>query len=176
MPEPKAVKREEALAMLAERYFTSHCPATIADFIWWSGLPVKDGKIVLELVKDKLFAEKIGGETYWLSNKLEMIKPGKSSAYLLPAFDEYIISYRDRSAAIEIESQAKRFTKNGIFNPVVVINGKVTGIWKRTVIKDKVQVAASLFKPHSKTAKTLIEKAAKEYGRFLDKQSVVNYG
>jgi hypothetical protein len=172
---PKAIKRDEALAKLAERYFTSHCPATIADFTWWSGLPAKDAKNALQMVKDKLICETIGGENYWLSDSFSGIKKEKSSSYLLPAFDEYIISYKDRSAAVEFKSQTKTFTKNGIFNPVIVINGQVTGIWKRTVVKDKVQVAASLFKKHSKASKTLVEKAAKAYGKFIDKQAVVNY-
>jgi hypothetical protein len=34
--------REEALAELSERYFTSHGPASLQDFTWWSGLTVAD--------------------------------------------------------------------------------------------------------------------------------------
>jgi len=47
----KQIAREEALAKLAIRYFTSHCPATVEDFIWWSGLNITDGKHALEMVK-----------------------------------------------------------------------------------------------------------------------------
>src|SRR4051794_12729464 len=37
---PKAARlpREEALATLAQRFFSSHGPATVKDFVWWSGL------------------------------------------------------------------------------------------------------------------------------------------
>jgi hypothetical protein len=172
---PKAITREEALAMLAERYFTSHCPATISDFTWWSGLPAKDVKNALEMVKHKLISERIGGETYWLTDAFARVKKQKTSAYLLPAFDEYLISYKDRSAAIEFDHQPKTFTNNGIFNPIVVINGKVTGSWKRIVVKDQVQITASVFKTHSRSARNLIEKAARLYGKFLDKKAVVSY-
>jgi len=36
----RTLDRDEALAELTMRYFTSHGPATIQDFVWWSGLTV----------------------------------------------------------------------------------------------------------------------------------------
>jgi len=44
VPETKTLNREEALAKLTRRYFTSHGPATLQDFIWWSGLTAADAK------------------------------------------------------------------------------------------------------------------------------------
>ena len=40
VPQAVDLPEEEALALLALRYFRSHSPATFDDFVWWSGLPV----------------------------------------------------------------------------------------------------------------------------------------
>lgn len=171
---PKPISREEALARLAERYFASHGPATIKDFSWWSGLNITDSRKALESVKDKLVSVVVSDETYWLSEAFMDAGKGKPAAYLLPAFDEYIISYKNRSAAIELAHEPATFTKNGIFKSTIVVNGKVTGVWKRTVVKDKVEIEPFFFKPHSKASEALIAKASKKYGMFLKKLLEVN--
>jgi len=48
VPATKPLDKQEALAALAERYFTSHGPATLQDYVWWSGLTVADAKTGLE--------------------------------------------------------------------------------------------------------------------------------
>ncbi len=50
-PQAKTLARDEALAELAKRYFTSHGPATLKDYVWWSGLTVADAKAGIEMVK-----------------------------------------------------------------------------------------------------------------------------
>ena len=174
VPKTKILNREEALKELAQRYFLSHCPATIADFTWWSGLPAKDATHALELIKDKLVSEKIGTSNYWLPNSFSITKK-KSGTHLLPAFDEFLISYKDRSASLQLEHQPKAFSKNGIFYPVIVSNGQVQGLWKRTFKKDKVIIVPDFLKAPSATAKKQFEKAAKLYGKFLDKKVEVVY-
>jgi hypothetical protein len=170
VPKINKLLRDEALALLAKRYFTSHCPATLKDFIWWSGLPVKDARNALEMVKSNFISETINGETYWLTNSFAKIKTVEPSVYLLPAFDEFLISYKDRSASFPLGNHKKAFTSNGIFRPVIVINGHVTGIWKRTVKKDIVLIETGLFQPHNKLEKELVEKAAIKFGGFLNKK------
>src|SRR6185312_7674823 len=96
----KQIPREEALAKLAERYFTSHCPATVEDFIWWSGLNKTDGRHALEMIKRNFISETIKSKTYWFTNSFSIPLKNKSSLYLLPAFDEFIISYKDRTAIL----------------------------------------------------------------------------
>lgn len=175
VPKKKIIPREEALAMIAKRYFSSHCPATIKDFIWWSGLPVKDARNALEMVKSNFISETIGTETYWFINSFSVPKNDKSSVYLLPAFDEFLISYKDRSASFPLGNHQKAFTNNGIFRPVIVIKGHVTGIWKRTIKKDTVLIETDFFQPHNKATKSLIEIAAKAFGKFIDKKAEMKH-
>lgn len=167
---PKAMTRDEALAKLAEKYFTSHGPATLKDFTWWSGLPIKDAKKALENVKEKFVSEETGAETYWLKASLHLPKTHKTTVHLLPAFDEYLISYKDRTASIIKEHQKHAFSSNGIFWPVVLVDGHAKGLWKRTVKKDKVLIETNLFHKQDKTILQLIEKAAKQFGDFLGRE------
>src|SRR5258706_15100039 len=92
------IPREEALAKLARRYFIGHGPATIADFVWWSGLSVSDAKRGLDLVRAKLEQVTVDGKVYWSSPESRSETGSTSRAYLLPNWDEYSVSYRDRSA------------------------------------------------------------------------------
>lgn len=166
----KNFTRDEALVKLAERFFASHCPATLNDFIWWSGLPVRDARLALENVKGEFVSETVGEHTYYLSNSLTVAKFKSDSVYLIPAYDEFLISYKNRSASISREVNKKAISTNGIFKPVVVINGQVAGIWKRTVKKDKVILQIELFYSADKSIKNLIEKASAAYGCFINKK------
>ncbi|HEY5408092.1 MAG TPA: winged helix DNA-binding domain-containing protein [Ginsengibacter sp.] len=166
----KHITREEALAKLAERYFKSRCPATLEDFIWWSGLNITDGRNALEMVKNNFISENIKSKTYWLPGSFSVTPKSKSSFYLLPAFDEFIISYKDRRAVIEQEYYAKAFTANGIFRPVMVMNGKVIGLWKRDIQKDKLITEAQFFKRAGEAAINSFKNESKTYAKFLCKK------
>ena len=175
VPRTKPLTKEEALANLAKKYFASHCPATLQDFVWWSGLSVSDAKHALETGRSGFISETIASQTYWFANFLPMPKTYKETVYLLPAFDEFIISYKDRSASLPFENHKKTVSDNGIFRPVIVVNGQVTGIWKRTIKRDKVIVETELFEQPNKTKKILIEKASVQYGGFLEKKTEMNH-
>jgi hypothetical protein len=166
----KRFTHDEALAQLAERYFRSHCPATLNDFIWWSGLPVRDARLALEIVKEKFVSETIGENTYYFTGSFTFPKRSGNSVHLIPAYDEFIISYKDRSAFLSKEINKKAISNNGVFKPVIVVNGLAAGIWKRRVKKDKMIFTAELFRPVDKSIKNLIEKEAAAYGRFLNRK------
>jgi len=170
VPEKKTFTKDEALALLGKKYFTSHGPATLADFVWWSGLPVADARKALEMNKATLISETIGADTYWFFDSINIPTPLPDSVYLLPAFDEYLISYKDRSSAITLKNHAKAISNNGIFRPIIVVNGQISGLWKRTNKKDTVLIELDHFRLHNSTEKQLIEKAAESFGRFSGKK------
>jgi hypothetical protein len=171
----KQIPREEALAKLASRYFTSHCPATVEDFIWWSGLNITDGKHALEMIKNNFISETIKSKTYWFTDSFSIPLKNKSSLYLLPAFDEFIISYKDRTAILYPEHYTKVVSNNGIFWPVILMNGKAIGLWKRNIQKDKVLLEAQFFKKVSKTTIAFVEKRFKQFGNFLVKKTEIHF-
>lgn len=166
VPPSPPIERDEALARLAKRYFTSHGPATLEDFTWWSGLAVSDARRALDMAKAELRSEAVGEKTYWFA--AAKVQP-KETAFLLPAFDEFLISYKDRSATITLEHQKRAFTSNGVFHPVIVVNGRAVGVWKRTLKRDQAQIQAEYFVPITPAAQRQIEAEAVRYGVFLGK-------
>jgi hypothetical protein len=170
VPRVKSIGRDEALARLAGKYFTSHCPASAQDFAWWSGLPLGDARKAIDMIKGGFISGKIGDLTYWFPNSLPE-KAAGDPVSLLPAFDEYIISYRDRSASLVFEHHKKAVSDNGVFRPIVVVNGLVKGIWKKTVKGNQVVVDVSLFQSVNKKNAAAIQEAVECYGKFLGQKT-----
>lgn len=168
--EEKVLSREEALNKLANTYFKSHGPATLKDFSWWSGLPAADSRKALELAKSGFISETIEGETYWFTiTETDALKMEKS-VYILPAFDEFIISYKDRTSTLHLDHHSKAVSSNGIFRPVIVVNGQVEGIWKRSPVKNKFLLETGFFNPEARISQKLVEEAVSSFGNFLNKE------
>jgi hypothetical protein len=169
LPEGKTLSREEALAELAYRYFTGHGPATIQDFRWWSGLLAVDARAGLKMVEAQLAHEEFDGQIYWFSSSLSSIKAASPTAYLLPGFDEYLLGYRDRTAALDSAHATKVVPgANGMFKPIIVIDGRVVGTWKRTFKKDRVVIALQPFNALSEAEAQAVAPAAECYGVFVN--------
>lgn len=172
VPKAKKKARDEALAELARRYFTSHGPATLQDFVWWSGLRTADARAGLEMTKPHLVQEVSDGQTYWLAPSMTTAKDASPTAYLLPAFDEYTVAYKDRSAVLNPMHAKQVNTGNGIFFPTIVIDGQIVGTWKRTLKKSAVTITPSPFARLNEVETRAFATAVSRYGEFLD-QSVV---
>lgn len=167
LPEGKTLSPEEALAELTKRYFAGHGPATIQDFIWWSGLPAAEARAGLEMVEAQLAHEALDDQTYWFVSASSSPKSASPAAYLLPSFDEYLLGYRDRSAVLDPAYAKKVVPGGGMFKPVIVIDGRVVGTWQRTLRKTKVMVTFEPFTSLSPTQMETAVAAAESYGRFL---------
>jgi hypothetical protein len=166
-PKAKRMGRDESLAELAKRYFTSHGPATLQDFAWWSGLATVDATAGLEMAKRFLGQETINGQTYWLASSTPATKDSSPTTYLLPAYDEYTVAYKDRSAALNPKYAKLPNYGHGIFNPTIVVDGQVVGTWKRTLKKDTLAVSPSPFTKLKPAETRAIAEAASRYGKFL---------
>lgn len=180
---PRELDRQDALAELALRYFRSHGPATIKDFQWWSKLTLKDIKSGLHQARKELETVECKGTEYWLApetvellGSAEIQKPikGASSVLLLPGFDEYLLGYTDRSAALAPEhAQLTVPGGNGMFKATVVVGGKVAGTWRKAQGKEEKQrqrsgvVLPELFTQLDPSQDKALDTAASKYAHFL---------
>jgi len=169
-PQARTLDRDEALAELTRRYFTSHGPATVQDFMWWSGLTGADVRAGLAMVKSQLMYEVVDGQAYWFAPSPPPAKDLSQTADLLPNFDEYIVGYTDRSAVFDA-SLTNRLDPRGniLFNHTMVLHGRVVGAWKRTLKKNAVVIEATPFIPLSEAEIRSFTASANHYGAFLDR-------
>lgn len=165
VPETKAFSKEKSLAELASRYFKSHGPATIKDYIWWSGLSSVDAHAGHEMIKSTLASEFIDEQRYWF---VRTVLGNNSKAHFLPNYDEYVVAYKDRSAILDASLDTQVDSRNNLlFNNTIIIDGKIMGVWKRTVKKDMVIIATKYFKKITEVQAQAIEKAKKRYEAFI---------
>lgn len=175
LPSNSIPGREESLAMLCSTYFSSHGPATIQDFAWWSGLTITESKNSIESIKSKLASEKINEKIYWACPKLT----GRSSRqiFLLPSYDEYLVAYRDRTAAFDgVNIDKIKNSGNGIFSSPIIINGRLGGIWKRSITKEELLVDISLFEPLTVEIEKSIVSEVRHLGKFLNLRLKLSIG
>lgn len=161
-PQAKMLNRDEALSELVRRYFTSRGPASLRDFVWWSGLTVADAKRGIAAAASELEQATFDGQAYWFSPVAPAARDVSQTAYLLPNYDEYGIAYRDREAIFDAERVIQL-----TFSHLIVVKGRVTGTWKRTIRKDAARVEADFFIRPNKAEKLAVTAAARQYGKFL---------
>jgi hypothetical protein len=174
VPYASPLHREEALAQLARLYFRIHAPATLQDFIWWSGLTASAARHAIFALRTELIREDIAGQEYWMPNAPGRLPKPAPSAHLLPAYDEYIIAYRNRRAMLEAEHRQKTVFSGGIFRPVILVNGIAAGVWKKPLRKQPEYVDINYFTPQSDAAGILIHRAVERYLQFTGQSAPIS--
>ena len=159
-PRARTLPRDEALAELAKRYFTSHGPATLRDYAWWSGLTVGDAIAGIEAVAPALQREVIDGRSCWSVGTKVPSPRASATAHLLPNYDEYLVAYKDRGPVVGA-------WRGDVFAHHFVIDGQLAGRWKRTLKKDAVVVESVPYRRLSREYARALASAAERYGKFL---------
>jgi hypothetical protein len=163
-PKPRRLERDEALAELTRRYFASHGPATVRDFVWWSGLPTSDAKRGLDMIRAR--REDVDGLTYWTAGQVR-IGAERSPVHLLPIYDEYLVSYRDRVAVPHRPGTVPADGASVTFQHAVVSSGHVVGTWRVTRRAAGVAVRVFPLRPLKAAERRALEAEAGRYGRYI---------
>jgi hypothetical protein len=168
-PRARMLTRDEAVAELVGRYFASHGPATLNDFAWWSGLTVADGRRGLEAHRSRFVSEQVDGLTYWFASSGVPTGTLGPAALLLPNYDEFTVAYRSRQLFYPRELIWRpRPRDDAPFGNVIVIGGQVVGMWKRSVVKERLWVEPRWFNPPARREETAFAEAAERYAAFAD--------
>ena len=165
-PRARQIEHDEALAKLAQKYFTSHGPAQVKDFSWWSGLSTKGSNEAVAMIKSKLVQETVNGKTYWMVANSGTASL-RTNAFLLSIYDEYTIAYRDRSDLSSEGNVEKLIRMGNALTAVIVINGEIAGTWKRRINKGKPQITTDLFRKVNKAEEKALQQAEDSFLRFL---------
>jgi winged helix DNA-binding protein len=163
-PQAVTLPRDEALAALATRFFRSHGPATARDFAWWSGLSAGDAKRSIQIINARHV--EVAGRTYWTTGPPPRGAMREATAHLLPIYDEYLVSYRDREAVPHAASTSPgpRFAT---YQHTVVVSGQVAGAWRRVSDQRALRIHVSTRRKLTSSERAAITQAVGRYEAFM---------
>jgi hypothetical protein len=169
VPSARRLGREEALAELARRYVAGHGPATVRDLAWWSGLTLADVRLAVALAGDAVAEVSIGGTPYLVAGDATPTSPScVDTVHLLPGFDELLLGYGDRSASLAPDDVPRVLpARNGLFLPTIVVDGRVVGVWRRTLGAGRVEVSTEPFGRLGARRQARLERSAAQYAAYL---------
>lgn len=163
----RELHREEALARLAIHYFRSHSPASLNDFTWWSGLSVTEAKQAVGLIDAELIRETFASLELFVHQSFSRQAKADDVLHFLPSYDEYLISYKERTTVMDLQHHSKAFNSWGIFYPVILHNGRIVGNWTKSVKKGAVTINTSFFEPDRCPDEGAIRAAEERYRAFM---------
>ena len=137
-PRPAQIDRDEALMRFTSKYFQGHQPATLEDFVWWSGQNVNDCRKGIALLGDTIHKETWKGRDFYLTDNCRTRGFRTGKLLLIPPYDEYLIGYKSRDIVLPPEHRHRAHNNSGIFQPIIACDGIICGNW--SPFKDDCQV------------------------------------
>jgi hypothetical protein len=160
---------DEALGELALRYFRSHGPATRQDFQRWAGLTAAAARTGIAVAGDGLAIYDLDGASVFADPAALDQSPPAPVVRLLPAFDEFVIGYKDRSTFIQPDRMPDVVPgKNGMFRPTVLADGRIIGTWSRASSQRGVRIEVHPFDRPRRSVAAAIDDAVQAFADYLD--------
>ncbi|HEY3057539.1 MAG TPA: winged helix DNA-binding domain-containing protein [Chloroflexota bacterium] len=158
---------------MLRRYVFSFGPATREHFArWWGSLasmnPVwkaalADGELAEVELEDGVRAWALSADV----DRLTAIAPPEAThVRLLPHFDGYLMGFGPRTQLVTPALVGRVFRPQGWISPVVLVGGRVVGVWE----PKRGTAVVELFEPLSKPQRRALEADAARLGFELDSQ------
>ena len=163
IPQGSLPDREEALSMLARKYFRSHSPATLEDFVWWSWLNIGDCRRAINDLGVELNQERWKGQTFYIYADCRIRGFRSGRVHLLPAYDEYLIGYKSRHISLHPDHRLRAHDNSGTFWNVILQDGEVIGNWSLAGGK----VSVDIFHQEVRLNATSLQEEIDRYTTFL---------
>jgi hypothetical protein len=167
VPPGPTLTADQALAELTRRYFVSHGPATVRDFMWWASLTAAGVRRGLEMVGGELQRLEAGGRTYWLSKRPARRTPSEvPTVHLLGAYDEYVVAYTESKPLLALAGLSAVPPGRETYLHAVVFDGQVVGHWRRLVARKEIVLEARLRRRLSREARLALQDEVDRFARF----------
>jgi hypothetical protein len=121
----EGAERDAALAELARRYLAGHGPAAAPDLAAWAGLPLRDARTGLRAIASELRERDDG----LVDLAARAAAPETIPPRLLPAFDPYLVGWKDRTFAVPAAHQRRVHPGGGMIRAIATVDGLAVGTW-----------------------------------------------
>lgn len=159
--------REEALAELARRYLAGYGPATVQDFLTWSGLPAVDGKKAFTLISEEIVNVNAAGTVMSALSSTDLDAIGECRPHLLGHFDALLLGYRNRALLLDPAYSKRIQAGGGFIQPAAVVDGRVIGTWRLVRDGKRLKVVIEPFAGLPRGSRDGLHVEAEDIGRFL---------
>lgn len=170
---------EVAEDSLLKHYLRAYGPATVQDFAAWVGLAVKDASQIWSRLQDEMHTVDVeGNQTAVLERDLHVLREAALAAEdvrLLPHFDVYLLGHRSKSYLIDAAYYKRVYRAAGWISPVVLINGRIAGVWSHRQRRKRLQVSIEPFCRLSRSQRAAIEERAAGIAEFFESSLELTY-
>ncbi len=171
---------DEATREVARRFLAAYGPATREDLARWFGTTSapQAGRWLRALGGDAVEVDVEGRRGYLLAADAEAAGAAApaGAVRLLPAFDHYVVATpRDEQAAIAPEQRDRVYRPGGWFSPVLLVDGRMAGVWRHEAAGGRVAVTIEPFAPVPGEVRDAAEAEAARLGAFLGGEPVVEW-
>jgi len=164
---PGARAEEELL----RAYLRTFGPATLDDFRAWTGMRKVDARGIWGRLEGELTPIDVEGRATWALrvdlSELARSDGGPSSVRLLPYFDSFVLGHEDRTHLVRSGEVGHVYRPQGWVAPVVLIDGRVRGIWRHSLKGRDLSVRVEAFGPLGPEVRRAIRVEAEDLARFL---------
>jgi hypothetical protein len=163
----KPMDAEEATLEVTRRYLARYGPADREDLARWFGItsPAQAGRW-LEALGDE--AVEVDGKVMLAADAKAAAKAETGTVRLLPAFDQYVVgSPRGDDDVVPAKHRARVYRPQGWLSPVLLVDGRMAGVWSHESKGDRLVVEIEPFERLSRAAKTGAEAEAEALAGFL---------
>lgn len=176
IPNWKNIPQDEAESALLKAYLRAFGPATAADFSMWSGLSLTDARAIWAREQGHISPVDVQGWNAGILrqdiNTLAQAELEAPSVRLLPYFDTYLLAHKEREHLLDTKQHSKVYRPQGWIAPVVLVDGRIVGVWEHVRDKKVLLIRVTKFEPISRLGVARIREEAQEFGRFLDMSDV----
>jgi hypothetical protein len=176
VPRWRDVPRDAAEDELLRRYLRAFGPATPADFALWTGMTLSDATAIWKRQETGLIPVSVEGWTAAIfRDDLRRLTARRSEPLpvrLLPYFDSYLLGHKARAHLVALRHHKTVYSKAGWIAPVVLVNGRVAGVWAHTRERNRLRVRVTRFAEVSARSAAGIRGEAEKLAHFLGHRDV----
>jgi hypothetical protein len=180
LPKQKAVEEHEAKQILWRRYLRAYGPATLQDFSRWAGMPMPEARAAWQRLEEDLVEVNVENKKAWLlredHRQLANSDLDGQILRLLPHFDPYLLGHAEKDHLVGSACYKRVYRNQGWISPVVLLNGKIIGVWSYTRRGKPMSLQIEPFEKFSKMIHAGIAEEAAGLGDFLEAAWEIKFG
>ena len=168
---------EQAETELLRRYLHAYGPATPQDFAAWSGMRMGIVREIWDRVEDDLQTVAVDEkEAQMLTTEVDDLRAepdAQTSVRLLPYFDTFLLGHKDKGHLVDEAHYKRVYRKAGWISQVVLVNGRVAGVWTQKARGKRLTIVAEPFEAFDGMVRQAVKEEAADLGRFLGREAEV---